>query len=59
MEYEVPIDRSVDCYFCNETFDERYTINADPYNDGDGGEVCRGCLQKILDTQVPDPTNEE
>ena len=51
MEYEVHVDRGVNCYFCGEVFDERYTLNADPYNDGDGGEVCRGCLQKILDNQ--------
>lgn len=59
MKYEVPIDRSVNCYFCGEIFDERYTINADPYNEGDGGEVCRGCLQRILDTQDPAPATKE
>ena len=59
MGYEVPIDRSVNCYFCGEIFDERYTINANPYNDGDGGEACRGCLKKLEITEVRVVSAEE
>jgi hypothetical protein len=46
--HKVPEDRSVNCYFCGGFFDERHMINADPYNESDGGEVCSGCLQAMI-----------
>jgi hypothetical protein len=42
------LDRSVNCYFCGELFDERRTVSADPYNDHDGGETCEDCIRKQL-----------
>ena len=39
------VDRhSVNCYFCGELVDERDCVNADDYNDGDGGSICPKCL---------------
>jgi len=37
---------SVNCYFCNELFDEREGQNADEFNNSDGGSICPKCLEK-------------
>ena len=34
---------SVNCYFCAELVDERECVDADEYNDGDGGTICPKC----------------
>ena len=49
---DVNPDRSVGCYFCDAVVDERDTINADPYNENDGGEVCRSCQDKLKEVEV-------
>ena len=39
------IDRhSVNRYFCGKLVDERDCINADEYNENDGGSICSECL---------------
>jgi hypothetical protein len=39
----VPIERTVNCYFCGDFFDERECSPADAYNDNDGGVICDSC----------------
>ena len=42
------LDRhSVNCYFCNKLVDERECIPADSFNNNDGGDICRDCLDNI------------
>ena len=41
-------DKSVNCYYCGEMFSETECINADEYNDNDGGSICEVCLQKKM-----------
>ena len=36
---------SVGCYFCGKLFDEREGINADEFNNNDGGTICKECLE--------------
>ena len=38
-------EHSVNCYFCGIEFDERDGINADEYNNNDGGTICPECLK--------------
>jgi hypothetical protein len=38
-------DRSVNCYFCGDEFDERDGQSADQFNGGDGGSVCEHCQE--------------
>jgi|TARA_R110002020_G_scaffold367847_1_gene579753 hypothetical protein len=37
---------SVNCYFCGILFDEREGLNADDFNNNDGGSICQNCLMK-------------
>ena len=37
---------SVGCYFCGVLFDEREGLNADDFNNNDGGSICQNCLMK-------------
>lgn len=39
-------DRSVGCYACGVTFDERDGVPADYMNNGDGGALCPECQEK-------------
>ena len=36
---------SVNCYFCNALVDERDCLPADPFNGGDGGDMCPRCTK--------------
>ena len=40
------IKHSVNCYFCGVLFDERDGLNADDFNNNDGGTICQKCLSK-------------
>ena len=35
---------SVNCYFCGVLFDEREGLNADDFNNNDGGSICQNCF---------------
>jgi len=37
---------SVNCYFCGILFDEREGLDADYFNNNDGGSICPECLLK-------------
>ena len=47
------IDKSVNCYFCGELFNESDCINADEFNDNDGGSICEKCLDGATQTIYP------
>ncbi len=44
-EEEHKLDRSVNCYFCNELSSDSECIPADEYNDNDGGSICPRCVE--------------
>jgi len=45
---ERDIDKhSVNCYFCGDLEDERECMDADEFNNNDGGSICPACLQSV------------
>ena len=47
-EEEHKLDRSVNCYFCNELSSDSECIPADEYNDNDGGSICPQCVESEI-----------